>query len=234
MKQGAEGMHAEAGGLASLPALDESDEDSDEDEDEDGGGEGGAASAGGGGGGGAAARDGRVREEVNFKFFESFLWPHMVVKAKPEAALGGHKDLVAELKKGAAALRASKGARRGGMEASIVFREIVSFIKGSSEALDAAEARAPCISLAPPLHLARPSTPPRLHLACTSPAPRLHLARTSPVTHPARRSRAPAARRATCRAKSTWGLARRWRPPLPRRRRPTSSPAGAPRCTSSL
>ena len=84
MKQGAEGMHAEAGGLASLPALDESDEDSDEDEDEDGGGEGGAASAGGGGGGGggAAARDGRVREEVNFKFFESFLWPHMVVKVR--------------------------------------------------------------------------------------------------------------------------------------------------------
>ena len=39
----------------------------------------------------------RVREEVTFELFERWLWPHMVAKAKPEAALGGHS--VAELRR---------------------------------------------------------------------------------------------------------------------------------------
>jgi hypothetical protein len=78
-----------------------------------------------------------VREEVTFELFERWLWPHMVAKAKPEAARGGHS--VAELKRQAAALRTAKGGRRAGTEPSIVFREIVSFIKGSSEALDSAD-----------------------------------------------------------------------------------------------
>ena len=80
----------------------------------------GAASGARGGGG--------VREEVTFELFERWLWPHMVAKAKPEAARGGHT--VAELKRQAAALRTAKGGRRAGTEPSIVFREIVSFIKG--------------------------------------------------------------------------------------------------------
>ena len=93
----------------------------------------GAAAAGGGAaarGAAAGARGGmRVREEVTFELFERWLWPHMVAKAKPEAALGGHS--VAELRRQATALRAAKGGgRRSGMEPSIVFREIVSFIKG--------------------------------------------------------------------------------------------------------
>ena len=71
MKQGAEGMHAEAGGLASLPALDESDEDSDEDEDEDGGGEGGAASAGGGGGGGGGGKRKGILSKIELGRFQS-------------------------------------------------------------------------------------------------------------------------------------------------------------------
>lgn len=114
---------------SSNPNQDESESESDD----------GAVARGGGvapGGEGAAAHGvaggarggGRVREEVTFELFERWLWPHMVAKTKPEAALGGHS--VAELRRQATVLRTAKGGRRTGMEPSIVFREIVSFIKG--------------------------------------------------------------------------------------------------------
>ena len=114
---------------SSNPTQDESESESDD----------GAVTRGGGvasGGEGAAARGaaggarggGGVREEVTFELFERWLWPHMVAKAKPEAARGGHS--VAELRRQATVLRTAKGGRRAGMEPSIVFREIVSFIKG--------------------------------------------------------------------------------------------------------
>ena len=140
------GWHSEAGCLEALPELGDSDDESDSDGEEEalphkGGARGGAA-AGGAGGGGNGERGGErgggagggVREEVTFDVFERWLWPLMVSKEKPAAAQRAAS--VAELRAQADAARQARQAAKEPLKPSVVFREIVSFIKGSSEALD--------------------------------------------------------------------------------------------------
>ena len=78
----------------------------------------------------------QVRPEMTFELFERVLWPLMIGKGMPDADDG--RSPLAEL-------HASKDllekVRRAPVKASLVFREIVSYIKGSSQALDCAGGR---------------------------------------------------------------------------------------------
>ena len=73
---------------------------------------------------------------MTFELFERVLWPLMIGKGMPDADDG--RSPLAEL-------HASKDllekVRRAPVKASLVFREIVSYIKGSSQALDCAGGR---------------------------------------------------------------------------------------------
>jgi len=78
----------------------------------------------------------QVRPEMTFELFERVLWPLMIGKGMPDADDG--RSSLAEM-------HASKDllekVRRAPVKASLVFREIVSYIKGSSQALDCAGGR---------------------------------------------------------------------------------------------
>ena len=135
----ASGWHAERGGLAEIPELfDEEEDDVDDDDDAADDGDGlGAEGAGGDGGAptGGAAR-GAVRVEMTFDLFERVLWPLMVGKGMPGADDG--KGPISEV---VASKDLLDKVRRAPVKASLVFREIVSYIKGSSAALDSADGR---------------------------------------------------------------------------------------------
>ena len=131
----AAGWHTEKGGLEELPTLlDEDEEDEGEEEEEEGvgaeGGKEGDASHG------AAGGQASIRPEVNFDGFERALWPLMIGKGMPGAddARGAladvqtSKDLLDKV-------------RKAPVKASLVFREIVSYIKGSSQALSSPNGR---------------------------------------------------------------------------------------------
>ena len=133
----ASGWHAEKGGLDEMPELFEDDEDDESEDEEDSRLSKGLRNAEGEGdahaGDGAGVRARRQRrDEVTFETFENRLWPLMVGKGMP----------VAEDAKGGAltSVQASKDlmekVRKFPLKASPVFREIVSYIKGSADALD--------------------------------------------------------------------------------------------------
>ena len=132
------GFHAEVGGLEALPEFsmyDDEDGDDGADYGDDGGDDeevGGGASAAGEAGGGEERRGG-ARVEMTFELFERVLWPLMVGKERAEA----EPRPLAEMSSMAQARDLQEKVRRCAMKASVVFREIVSYIKGSSAALDA-------------------------------------------------------------------------------------------------
>lgn len=74
----------------------------------------------------------RARVEMTYDFFENVLWPHMLTH-RPAAAGKTTSRQLAEQARGAEARRAVERSR---FKPSMVFREICSYIKGSSTALD--------------------------------------------------------------------------------------------------
>lgn len=129
----AAGWHTEKGSLDELPSLlDEVEEDDDDDD------EGGEPEASGGEGSAAGASGSKevIRQEINFDTFERTLWPLMLGKGMPgsDDARGAladvhmSKDLLDKV-------------RKAPVKASLVFREIVSYIKGSSQALTSPNGR---------------------------------------------------------------------------------------------
>lgn len=157
-RRGADGWHTERGGLSELPDLDLDEDDEDYDDEEEGsvwggderdGAEAAAVCSGDGAPGGARAA---AREEVTFEMFERTLWPLMVGKDKPQAAQRGLR----ELKQQAQAKDLRDKVARSALKASVVFREIVSYIKGSAQAL---ESESGCLSRAEYLSLGRKVAP---------------------------------------------------------------------------
>ena len=100
--------------------------DDDDDDDDAAQGAAGATADGGERAGGAV---GGAREEVTFELFEKVLWPLMVGKERAD----GVRRSTRELKAQAQAKDMLDKVARAPLKASVVFREIVSYIKGSAE-----------------------------------------------------------------------------------------------------
>lgn len=121
------GWHSEAGVMESL-LLDDDDLDDEADEggveEERDNAEGEQA---------ATMRDeGARRTEMTFELFETILWPHMLT----HKASAAHKTTQQQLSAQAKTAEMRRAVERSSLKASMVFREICSYIKGSSESLD--------------------------------------------------------------------------------------------------
>jgi len=113
-----DGLHSEEGCAEFLPDLDLDDAFDEEEEDlTDLDGEVGASS--------------RTREEVTYELFQSVLWPLMIGKERADGSASPR-----ELKLMAQTLAEKSSVRSAAFKPSIVFREIVSYIKGSAQALE--------------------------------------------------------------------------------------------------
>ena len=72
------------------------------------------------------------RVEITFDIFENLLWPHMLT----HKATAAHKLTRHQLKEQARSPTMRRTVAKSPLKASMVFREICSYIKGSSESLD--------------------------------------------------------------------------------------------------
>ena len=130
------GWHSEKGGLDELPELEDDDDEVDDVDESEVGALPPSGVAAGSAGGAAAGSLRRARLEMTYDLFEHKLWPLMVGKEAPGA--DDAKGSLHDMQVGKDLL---EKARRCPLKPSLVFREIVSYIKGSSQALESEDGR---------------------------------------------------------------------------------------------